>query len=287
MSSLKRTRLPRLVTFHPGRFERQHHVGMARGLGQRAVDGGRERVHQFRPFRAEQPQHGAAVLAEVALAGGAMGGFVAGVLEAGVVDAGALAPLDFQGLGVGGEVDGVTATALYFAADAAVAVLVRIRGCGAHLEVHGAATDMTLLGAAKDLTFRTGITRRDRGESSGFTGGLTRSGQKAFVPAPPVRRERNHGRPDTQPERHQHLPGRKGLWKPNTASAQGDRRRLETYCRNPQGRHAHPPWRPAAKSKAEGNGGQGPGAHQKRVELEVGRRKRPAARRSTRSPSRR
>ena len=87
-------------------------------------------MDQLRPLRAEQPQTAAAHCAEMPFGGAAVGAFFAWVFHLRVVDRDVLATLYLERRRVAAEVDRVTAAALGFAADRAVAALIRV-GMGA------------------------------------------------------------------------------------------------------------------------------------------------------------
>ena len=95
----------------PARLVRQHDVAAFRCFEQGGVDGGRKRVHQFRPMRIPNPEGSAAFAAEAPLAGGAPG-----VIQPGTIHADMCFAFDPQALGPGMQVDCLaTSTRVYWA----------------------------------------------------------------------------------------------------------------------------------------------------------------------------
>jgi len=122
---------------HPGGLGVQHDEHRLRRRRQRRVDGGGERVHQLRPARIGNVEGGAAMHAEVPLAGA----YALGVLgrAARVIDADVLGALHRQGCRIAGEIDGIAAAARRLAADRAVAAHEGYRGARKHREPDGTA----------------------------------------------------------------------------------------------------------------------------------------------------
>ena len=112
-------------------LENTHHV---RGLGQMRVHTAHEWVDQVRERRIVQPQHAAALAAEVPLGGEALGPVGDGGLQRGVLAHGAVAGEDLQGRGHAADVDAAGGAA-DLAANCAEAELVghwgvRLEGVG-------------------------------------------------------------------------------------------------------------------------------------------------------------
>nr|GFC59220.1 hypothetical protein [Tanacetum cinerariifolium] len=83
-------------------------------------------MDQLRPFRAEQPQAAATLLAEVSLCAAGVNVMVVFVAHLRVVDRNAVFASDLETFRVATQVDRVAATALGLAADRAVATLIGV-----------------------------------------------------------------------------------------------------------------------------------------------------------------
>src|SRR5690606_2042672 len=116
-----------------------------RNLGrrrQRGIDGGSKGVDQLRPFRAEEPQEAAAMLAEMPLCRTGLLRFTR-IADFCMVNRDVFAALDLHAIGIAADVGGITAAALRLAADRAIATLVGVGGIAVEFETYGA----TLAGA--------------------------------------------------------------------------------------------------------------------------------------------
>ena len=138
-------KLAELLVFAPGldldprRFVIQQQMRVFRRCRQGRVDGGSERMHQVGPGWIIEPQRAAAAAAKVALAGAGVDALFAFALEAGVIDADVIGALDLEAVKVAAEVDRISAAALRFAADRAIAALVRVGRVAVEREADGAA----------------------------------------------------------------------------------------------------------------------------------------------------
>ena len=127
----------------PARLVFEHEVDQRGRHRQRRIDRGRERMHEVRPMRIEQPQRARAFAAEIPLPAADLAIIPVIVADHGAVDAQRPAAGNGQGLRHAHDVDGKAAAARGLTADRAIAELVGMRRMRGEPEPHRAAAART------------------------------------------------------------------------------------------------------------------------------------------------